>query len=96
MKNRNLISGVFFLVIGVIVGIYAITYVTRRKRIPWSWFFAILNGHRLVLLSLILLSLRLKMAHSSNKQTEKILPEKNSFKKITLSIFGINLIWPMH
>jgi putative tricarboxylic transport membrane protein len=91
MKNRNLISGVFFLGIGVIISIYAITYGLGGSGSPGPGFLPFLTGIGLVLLSLFLLISTLKDGIIINKQTEKFFPEKDSFKKIILSISALIL-----
>jgi putative tricarboxylic transport membrane protein len=91
MKNRNLISGVFFLGIGIIISIYAFTYGIGGSVSPGPGFLPLLTGICLVLLSLILLLSTLKDNTTLKEKTEKFFPEKESFKKISLSILGLIL-----
>lgn len=91
MRNRNLISGVFFLGAGVVITIYAITYGLGGSRSPGPGFLPFLTGIGLVLLSLALITSTLRDRTLIHKQTEKFFPEKDSSKKIILSISALLL-----
>jgi uncharacterized membrane protein YhaH (DUF805 family) len=91
MKNRDLISGLFWMGIGIVFCGGAIKYGIMSSGIPGPGFFPFFSGFILIILSLLVWIPAIKVETRKWHKTteEKFFPEKESIKKILLALIGL-------
>jgi putative tricarboxylic transport membrane protein len=96
IKNRDLISSIFCMILGIIFSTGALKYGLGRAGLPGSGFLPFIIGIVLISLSFMLFISAIKKGKSVMIETENFFPEKDSWKKtllalIALSVYGIIL-----
>jgi putative tricarboxylic transport membrane protein len=89
MKNRDLISGMFWLVLGISISIWSTRYQIGNLVKPGTGFFPFTLGLLLILLSLILL--RQAIISSLFKETEARFFVPDGWKKVTYTVLVLLL-----
>lgn len=94
MKNRDLISSLFWIGIGIIFCTSALRYGLIRAGAPGSGLFPLIAGIILIGLSLIVLISSANMKDDNEKELkEDFFPRQDSLKKILLALFGLFAYW---
>jgi putative tricarboxylic transport membrane protein len=96
IKDRDLISSIICMILGIIFSIGALKYGLGHAGFPGSGFLPFIMGIVLICLSFVLFISAIKKGKSLLTETENFFPEKDSLKKtllalIALSVYGIVL-----
>ena len=92
MKNRDTISLIFFIGVGLSFALGSLKYGSIGSGIPNAGLFPLFGGITLIVLSLMLLILVVKLKQPGRK--ENFFPQKNSWKRlltviVILCIYGV-------
>lgn len=94
MKRRDLISSLFWIVMGIIFCTSALRYGLIRAGSPGPGLFPFIAGIILIALSLIVLISSANVKKDNEKELkEKFFPGQDSLKKILLALFGLFAYW---
>lgn len=95
MKNREIISSLFWIGVGIIFDIGAIRYGVVASGIPGAGLLPLIGGSILLALSLmVLISALINKREDSKKMLkEKFFPQHESWKKVLLTVLALFAYW---
>jgi putative tricarboxylic transport membrane protein len=93
MKYRDLVSSLFWMGIGVTFCLGALRYGLFVSGTPGSGLFPFIAGMALIVLSLMILVSSLKQEKPEVLQREPFFPKRDSWKKLSLTLFALLAYW---